>query len=180
LLVRDEHVDAKPDANAAAQNTPFSSKGTTDFRWTDRLDMTRQPDGTYDVAMIGGIEVRHMATDGTISTMTGSDLHARVQRIAQAAKPKQAPTSLDLGGTMELKGLRGGGGVLIHTPARDVDCDEFDYDYSTGLATLTARDDRVVTVMSKGNPNPFQAKRIVWNMVEDKVTATSVSGGAPR
>ena len=179
LLVRDDRVDAQPASRPASQKAPFASKGTTDFRWTDRLDMTQQPDGTYDVAMIGGIEVRHMAIDGAISTMTGNQLHARLERIA-AAKPKQDATSLDLGGTMELKGLRGSGGVLIHTPERDVDCDDFDYDYSTGTAILTARDDRVVTVMSKGNPQPLQAKRVVWNMVEDKVTATNVSGGGPR
>ena len=78
---------------------------------------------------------------------------------------------------MTLKRLEASGRIYIVTPTK-VDCDEFSYDYATGNATLRSAD-RMVAIITTGNPTPLRVKNVIWNLAEDKITATDVSGGAP-
>jgi hypothetical protein len=208
LLVRDERAESpatQPQVGAAAggvggrrANLPFGARGTTLFRWKESLTMKRRlapqtpgsesratPSSLYDIVMLGGIEVRHRALDQTLSTMTGDQLEATVNRIASLSRGDAAgaggrDAGFDLGGTMDLQRLRAFGAVYVDSPTRDVDCDEFDYDYATGLAQLLAHDDRVVTVMSPSNPHPVQARSFMWNLIDDTVQATRISGSTGR
>jgi hypothetical protein len=197
LLVRDERLETpatRPEATSQpAQpmvefvpvtrrkaDLPFGGKGTTLFRWTGSLTMTRtQPGGTlYDIAMLDGVEVRHRALDQTISTMTGERLEATVDR--SAGDTQQRDAGFDLGGSMDLRRIHAQGNVYVDSPTRDVDCDDFDYDYATGIARLAAAEGRVVTLITANNPHPVQAKLFIWNTIEDTVQAQKVSGSSGR
>lgn len=191
LLVRDERpetVSTKPatqpavPAGPVAQaqparkaSLPFGGKGTTLFRWNGSLHMTRRDkqSSLYDIVMLDGIEVRHQALDKTITTMTGDRLEATVDR---SASTQQRDTAMDMGGSMDLRRIHALGRVYVNSPTRDIDCDDFDYDYLTGIAKLNARPDRVVTIITANNPHPVQAKSFVWNTIEDSVQASGVSG----
>lgn len=184
LLVRDETVVAAASAPATqpGRSSPFSTRGTSLFRWKKKLEMTRQPDGRYLITMLEGVEVRHMAPDKTLSTLTGDMLQATVARSAgkPAAGTPARDAAFDLGGTMDLQRLRGSGGIYIDAPTRDIQCDEFDYDYKAGSASLASRSPRTVIVTTKGSPLPIRAGSVIWNITEDKITANNVSGAAPR
>ena len=186
LLVRDETISIPSTQSSAATQpqaaTPFSTKGTSLFRWKTRLEMTRQLDGTYLITMLDGIEVRHLAIDQSISTLTSDRLEATVARSASKASNPAKPreTAFDLGGSMDLRRLVANGGVYIDAPTRDIDCDALDYDYVASVASLDATPPRTVTVTTQGNPHPLRAQSVIWNIREDKITATNISGTAPR
>lgn len=187
LLVRDvtpppQGPQTQPGPRASV---PFSAKGTTDFTWGEELRMTRREDGLFDLAMIGSIEVRHMALDESISTMVARRLDAVVARAQPATGPAQpndrsSAATINLGGSMDLKRIRGAGAVYINTPDRDIDCETLDYDYARGIAVLDALPGRMVTVTTRGNPNPLTAERVEWNMNENTFTAVRPSGARPR
>jgi hypothetical protein len=193
LVVRDARpevatTDAGPTAGAvgaggAAQqrkaDLPFGARGTTLFKWNDNLHMTRTSaeSSLYDIVLVGGIEVRHEAIDRSLSTMTGDRLEATVDRTASAT---QRDTGFDLGGSMDLKRIRAKGKVYVDSPTRDVDCDEFDYDYVTGLAQLIAQPGRTVTIVTASNPHPVQAESFQWNTIDDTVVVKKASGSSNR
>lgn len=185
LLVRDERITDPPPADAvhpeaANESMPFSGKGTTLFRWNDHLNMKRQAGALYDIDMVGAVQVRHMAIDKTVSTVTAQQLSATVERAGTAAPAEQGGATLDLGGTMELRRLRGNGGIYLRSPTREVDCEDFEYNYTTGIAEMNALPGRTVMMKTAGNPNPLRAARVVWNILEDKISATNVRGSTPR
>jgi hypothetical protein len=128
--------------------------------------------------MLDGVEVRHRALDQTISTMTGERLEATVDR--SAGDTQQRDAGFDLGGSMDLRRIHAQGNVYVDSPTRDVDCDDFDYDYATGIARLAAAEGRVVTLITANNPHPVQAKLFIWNTIEDTVQAQKVSGSSGR
>jgi len=185
LLVRDERpapadpASTQPEAGARQANLPFGARGTTLFNWNDSLQMTRKEreSSLYDIVMIGGIEVRHRALDNSLSTMTGDRLEATVDRTQGAT---QRDAGFDLGGSMDLKRIQAKGGVYVDSPTRDVDCDEFDYDYVTGVAQLNAREGRTVTIVTAGNPHPVQARSFLWNTIDDTVVVKGASGSSGR
>ena len=177
LLVRDEQIIANAPQSGDGSK-PFSAKGTTLFRWKEHLQMKHGEGAMHDIEMLGGVEVRHRAIDGLISTVAARRLNATVERTGDATGPRNA--AFDLGGMMELRRLKGAGGVYVHTKTRDVDCQEFDYDYASGDAMLSANPGRSVTILTTGSPHPLRAQRVIWNLITDKITATNPRGTAPR
>jgi hypothetical protein len=173
LLVRDDRSE-KPSPEESTGRS-FLAKGTTLFRWADHLQMTRQADGTVGVVMTGDVRVIHAAIDQSRSTLRADRLHATLEREGggRAAPPAHG---LDLvGGAMSLRRLVADGGVYVQSPARDIDCDQLEYDYAAGLASLSAARDRFVTITTKGDPQVIRARKAAWNTSEDKVTVTEVS-----
>jgi hypothetical protein len=61
-----------------------------------------------------------------------------------------------------------------------VDCEEFQYEYATGIAVIIALPGRTVMVKTTGNPNPLRAARVIWSIPEDKINATNVRVSGPR
>ncbi len=192
LLVRDErdddivddaHANA-PEAGAGADahahtsgNHPFGAKGVTHFRWSQRLDMTRQTDALFHIDMRGGVQVIHRDLQQAISTMAGDRLEALVERT-QAGEMRDA--SLDLGGAMELQQVRGIGSIVINSPTRDIVCDEFDYNYAEQTAMIIALPGRVVTVKTDATGEVIRAQSVRWNMAQDHITITNASGSGGR
>ncbi len=190
LVVRDDRPEPastqpapKPAGSAGAADRradlPFGAKGATLFRWSESLRMTRQSreSSMYDIVMLGRVQVIHRAIDKSVSTMTGERLDATVDR-SQSSTDRDA--GFDLGGSMDMKRIHAQGNVYVDSPKRDVDCDEFDYDYVTGIAQLNASPGRSVTVVTAGNAHPVQARSFLWNTIDDTVTVRNVSGTSGR
>ena len=67
--------------------------------------------------------------------------------------------------------------MFLRTPTRDVDCDLFDYDVRTGMARIEANPDQLVTIFTRGAPQPITLRAARWNLVTDVITASAGTGG---
>jgi len=179
LIVDDRADEAAPTGRTA---DAFATKGTTLFRWQKMLHMTQKLEELFDIEMTGNVECLHESIDGRITTLTGQQLIAGVARgsAGPAQEPRRQDGSLNFGGRMDVRRLYGSGSLYIRTPERDVACDLFDYNTSTGLAELAADPGRMVSVLTRGAVRPYRAQRVLWNMIEDRITITRGAGaGAP-
>ncbi|MHC4219761.1 MAG: hypothetical protein ACYSU7_15075, partial [Planctomycetota bacterium] len=147
LLIR----DVRPVQDESA--SPLGTRGTTSFRWRQKLQMTRRSDTLYDITMLEGIEMRHLSPDQQSATLTCDRIDATIDR----AEPQLEVTGPDgdlIGGPTELVHLRAEGKVFLHTDQRDIDCHVFDYDVKRGIADLSAAPGGFVVVMTVGAPAP--------------------------
>ena len=147
LLVRDERPDAESVAGspvAAERDIAFGRKGTTLFKWQQKLHMTRSVDLRYDVKITGDVSVQHKGLDRETATMTCGELQVELLRqptnnTAESASSAGACSpAFDLGGSADLRYLRAENAVYIRTPGRDIDCGRFVLDYNTQVAELAA------------------------------------------
>lgn len=167
LLIRDlRGVDDADDS------TPFGGKGTTSFRFKQQLHMSRAVGSLYHVEMIEQVEMRHLSPDGKTATLTCERLEVTIDRPGDS----HGDTELDLGGPAEVQRLRAEGDVFLRTPTRDVDCGEFVYDVSTGIAELIARPGQLVTIHTRGTAMPWRLQRAIWDIHKDTLTAVQVAG----
>ena len=164
----------------ADEDAPFSGKGTTLFRWTRSLQMTQVIDDRFDIVMDGDVQVLHQAVDDNTATLTSKRIEATVVRDQTAAEePAGAETAddlLDFGGPMDLRRIFGAGDVFVRTEDRDVSCQEFDYNLTTGIARLRGR----IVVLTRGTGHPVRADRVLWNMKRDTITIEGAGGVAPK
>jgi len=180
LLIVDDRADEAAPAGQTAD--AFATKGTTLFRWQKMLHMTQKLEELFDIEMTGNVECLHESIDGRTTTLTGQQLIAGVARgsAGPAQDPQRQDGSLNFGGRMDVRRLYGSGSLYIRTPERDVACDLFDYNTTTGLAELAADPGRTVSVLTRGAARPYRAQRVLWNMIEDRITITRGAGaGAP-
>jgi len=174
LLIRNE--DEAGLGPSAAENRGFARKGTTLLRWADRLHMTRQVDDRFTIVMTGDVTCIHRDLAGRASTLTGQHLEADIVRMGVSvgdeagSSATQVASGLDFGGAIDPKRLYGRGGLAIHTPERDVSCDEFDYNLTTGFAEVNADPGRMVYVRTNGAAEPMRHERVLWNMNDDTIT----------
>ena len=168
LLIR----DLRPPSDDEADNADgFAARGTTSFKWTTRLKMTRRSETLYDIQMVDGVEMRHLDLSEQVTTLTCRRIDATVDRGADA-RTTDGPT--------DLRHVRAEGEVFLRTPTRDVDCDLFDYAVAAGLAELGAYPGRLVTIHTRGTPQPVTLRGAVWNLVTDEITAQRGSAGGTR
>jgi len=165
LLIR----DLRPPSDDETDR--FGARGTTSFKWTTRLQMTRQSETLYDIQMVDDVEMRHLDLMKQVTTLTCRRIDATVDRGADART---------IDGPTDLKHVRAEGEVFLRTPTRDVDCDVFDYDVAGGLAELGARPGHLVTIHTRGTPQPVTLRGAVWNLVTDEITAQRGSAGGTR
>jgi len=163
LLIRDPRPAPEGDRAGEA----FAARGTTSFRWTTRLQMTRRTDTLFDVAMVDGIEMRHLDLAGQTMTLTCNRIDATIDR--------QGGNEID--GPADLQHVRAAGKVFLRTPTRDVDCDLLDYDLRTGIARIEANPGSLVTIFTRGAPQPITLRSARWNLVTDVITASAGAGG---
>ena len=108
--------DLRPAAEGDPAGDAFGARGTTSFRWTTRLQMTRRSETLFDIAMVDGIEMRHLDLAGQSTTLTCDRIDATIDRTETS----------ELDGPADLRHVRAAGEVFLRTPTRDVDCDLFD------------------------------------------------------
>ncbi len=164
----------------------FDGRGTTRFRWSKRLEMKRNgPEGRFRIDFDGQVEMLHagLRPQDTL-TMTCDRLEATVNRM-DGANPEQSGTAapVDMGATVRLLRVQGLGRVFVRSPEADVECDTFDYDLRTKIATLSARPGRMVSVLQKGvkaNPSPIRAESAQWDMESGRIRIVNGVGSGVR
>ena len=176
LLIRDLRADA-------TDHAVMSGKGTTDFRWREKLHMTRAAGTTYDIDMLDGVEMRHLDPDGSASTLVCDALTIGIDRPESrpsTTRSRATESFPGASGRAELQRIHARGGVFLRTPQRDVECGSLSYDVLSGLAELTARPGGTATIYTRGNPVPTRVQRAVWDMKRDTLKALRGSGGGTR
>jgi lipopolysaccharide export system protein LptA len=118
-------------------------------------------------------------------TITSDTMEAIVERRdggpATAAEGMAQPA--DLGGAVRLQRVVADGRVLVRSPEIDVECDRFDHDLRTKVATLSARPGRVISVLQKGanaQPIPLRAEQALWDMENGSIRVTGAVGTGMR
>jgi len=170
-----QHTDGGDAQPAGASPDPFAGKGRTSFTWSRKLEMTRAADqNQFAIDLFGEVAVRHLSIDDTTGMLTCDELSALIER--PTADEPSRPGAMNLGGPAELLRLSGHGNVFVDTPTREVECDHFDYDRTTGMAEVSATANRQVVVHTTGTAQPIRAEHVTWNMIEDTMTIERASG----
>jgi hypothetical protein len=100
--------------------------------------------------------------------------------LDQPASARSTDSTLDLGGQAEILRVTGRGRVFVRTPQQDVECEVFVYDAENQIALLSARDGRLVTVLSKGAATPVRAESVTWDMRTGRIQITGAVGAGSR
>ncbi len=171
LIVHDLRDDDQND-----RDDRFGGRGTTRFQWSDSLAMTREMDDLYRVVLIGDVQVEHRSLDQEITTLTSRRLRASILQDAPAADTGTNDL-IQVSGSAELRRVIASDDVFIRTPEYDVDCDEFDYDVSTALATLSSETSRGVAIHRRQTGQTFTHHRAKWFMDETNRIIIDRGGG---
>lgn len=165
----------------------FDGRGTTRFRWGQALAIRRiESPATYRITMADQAELVHAGLrEQDTLTITSDTMEAIVERRdggpAMAGQGLAQPA--DLGGAVRLQRVVADGRVLVRSPEIDVECDRFDHDLRTKVATLSARPGRVISVLQKGanaQPIPLRAEQALWDMENGSIRVTGAVGTGMR
>ncbi len=178
--------DRDDEGASAAPPSLFDGRGTTRFRWVRRLLMQRDgPPGRFRIDLLGEVELVHagLRPQDTL-TLTCDMMEAFVERLEDgAAASSSEARPVDLGGPVRLLRTVGTGRVFVRSPEADVECDVFDYDLRTRIATLSARPGRQIKVMQKGprgQPSPIRCESAMWDMESGRIRIVGAGGGGLR
>ncbi len=184
LMNRVSRADGISSDSEAKQDTiSFGSDGTTRFSWTRGMSMERTVADRYLISMSGDVEVLHAGLENEDTlTLSSTRLSALVDRPLQneADATATSDAGLDLGGQAEILRLTSSGQVYARTTDHDVQCERFEYDVANGIAELQASDGRMVTVVSRGSPNPVRASSMRWDMRSGRIQISGARGGLGR
>ncbi|MSR28868.1 MAG: hypothetical protein EXS03_04730 [Phycisphaerales bacterium] len=151
-------------------------EGVSRFRWGGSMTLKRVVDDRYLMTMDSSVElVRAGSRKDDTLTVTCDRLEASLAQGTGAAADS-GPGAFDLGGSAELKRVRGLGRCFIRTPQYDIECEEFDYDTVTQIAQLKARAGRLVNVLPKGQGSPIRAASMIWDLSTGRIQIRSGSG----
>lgn len=161
--------------------------GTTRFTWKKKMEMRHQVADRFLVSMSDGVEVLHagLRPEDTM-TLSADMLEVLMERpdpeaaFDQPATARSTDSTLDLGGQAEILRVTGRGRVFVRTPQQDVECEVFVYDAENQIALLSARDGRLVTVLSKGAATPVRAESVTWDMRTGRIQITGAVGAGSR
>jgi len=149
---------------------------TSRFRWEGRLDLLRPATDRVLVHLADGVELLHAAGEQAFT------LTAQRMEILFAAESEPAPaertTLPGVESAGELLAVRGLGRVFVRSDDRDIECDRFDYDAETGIASLSARPGRLVSVLERGGAGPVRAERVRWDLRSGSIELVNVAGTA--
>ena len=165
----------------------FDGRGTTRFRWGQALAIRRiERPATYRITMADQAEMVHAGLrEQDTLTLTSDTMEAIVERRdggpASAGQGLAQPA--DLGGAVRLQRVIADGRVMVRSPEIDVECDRFDHDLRTRVATLSARPGRVISVLQKGGnaqPIPLRAEQALWDMENGSIRVIGAAGTGMR
>lgn len=175
--------DRDDEGAKAAPSSLFDARGSTRFKWDNSLKMLRESESRYRILLDGGVELIHagLRPQDTL-TLTSDQLENTVERLEAAPVKADASeaTPADFGAPVKLMRVRALGRVFVRTPDVDVECDAFDYDLRTKIATIAARPGRTITVMQKGKGSPIKADAAVWDLDNGRVRVTNAAGSTFR
>ncbi len=148
---------------------------TARFSWKGRLDLIRTAPDRSLVTLADDVEMIYATRSGERSafSVTASRMEATVREAPQEAvdpaNEREASPDTSPLGAAELQAVRGFGRVFARGDGRDVECDAFEYDVESGIATLSARPGRSVSVMTRGTPGPVRASAVKWNLQTGRI-----------
>ena len=176
-------VNRNPDPGSISAEAPadgamgvaLGGDGTTRFSWNRRMEMVHEVASRYLVTMTDGVEILHAGVrpEDTL-TLSAENLEVLMDR----GEPQLGSDALDLGGRAEILRVLARGRVFVRTPGQDVECERFDYDAENQIALLTAREDRLVTVLSRGAGAPVRAESVTWDLRTGRIQITGAVGSA--
>ena len=180
--VEDDLLEPKT-AEPVVRGVSIGGDGTTRFSWGGDMKMRHQVADRYLVTMNDGVEILHagLRVDDTL-TLIANNLEVLLDRPASTSGSDglNGSEALDLGGAAKILRVVANGRVFVRTPEQDVECEVFDYDAANQIAKLTARDNRLVSVLNKGGAAPVRAKSVTWDMKTGRIQITGAVGGAGR
>ncbi|MDG2031550.1 MAG: LPS export ABC transporter periplasmic protein LptC [Phycisphaerales bacterium] len=185
--VPDTSAGGQPAADRDGMGVAIGGDGTTRFTWKKKMQMRRQVADRFLVSMSDGVEVLHagLRPEDTM-TLSADLLEVLMKRpdpgtdSKEPASGRPSDSSLDLGGQAEILRVAGRGRVFVRTPEQDVECEVFEYDAENQIALLSARDGRLVTVLSKGAATPVRAESVTWDMRTGRIQITGAVGSGGR
>jgi hypothetical protein len=186
-------VNQVPDAGAGGESAVESDEmgvaiggdGTTRFTWKKQMEMRHQVADRFLVTMSDGVEVLHAGLRPEDTMTLSADLLEVLMERPDPESEEPVPagladSSFDLGGQAEILRVAGRGRVFVRTPQQDVECEVFEYDAENQIALLSARDGRLVTVLSKGAATPVRAESVTWDMRTGRIQITGAVGAGSR
>jgi hypothetical protein len=188
LLVNQLEPDSAEPSEPVAVGVSIGGDGTTRFTWDKDMQMRHQVADRYLVTMVDGVEILHagLRADDTL-TLTADSLAVLLDRPSSPSDGAAAPASgvrssdaLDLGGQARILRVTAEGRVFVRTPEQDVECEVFDYDTGNQIARLTAREGRLVRVLTRGAASPVRAESVTWDMKTGRIQITGAVGSAGR
>jgi len=155
----------------------LAGRGTTRFTWENKLLTTQLKGNNYRLELTGNVEMVHKGLDGSIGMLTSDKIEAIAVDPQSVHSIDGNRSELTLRG-MDLQTLQATGSVYVATETRRVDCDTFLYNLNTGIAKLSASDNRSVAIVTEGTPYPVRATSVVWNMdpAVDSITIRGLQG----
>lgn len=181
------HDVTPPKQGLEGAKSTFGSRGTSTIGWKGRMEMRREVEDRYTIVITDAVEVLHEGTAPEDKlTLTGDRLEVTLRRplagSAPAASGAEGGTAqlFDLGGGAEVLRVRSIGRVFIRTAQQDVDCHEFDYNVTTGIAQLRARPGRLVQVVVKETLAPLRAESMTWDFLNGRIQIERAGGAVGR
>ena len=175
LLLRDPR-----EQEGETHQSSIAGRGITRFTWDEKLKTTKINETLYRIQMNGNVQMHHVGLDGSVGKLTSNQIDAIALDPNKVETNDQGSSELVLRG-MDLQQLEAEGNVYVETSTHAVECDEFDYNLRTGIATLTATADRTVAIHTQESPYPVRASSIVWNMdpAIDTIRILHLQGSSP-
>ncbi len=177
MLVVDasESKPAPVDASAL-QGKPavqFSGPGETEFTWTGRLSMRRNPDL---LTISDDVVMRHRPTGEPVIRVDCDVLTASL-----SSKDSQSVSALDLSGSdgMVLSSAVAEGAVFVRRQDRSIWADRLIYDRKALLATIESTGDNYVVMETSATGGAVQARRILWDFYTNGITVEGARADGP-
>lgn len=159
--------------NLLVSEAPTATSGgaTARFAWKGRLDLIRTGEDESLVTLADDAEMIYATRSGERRTfsVTASRMEATVREPGEDLPNREDAADSTPLGAAELQAVRGFGRVFARGDGRDVECDAFEYDVASGMATLTARPGRSVSVLTRGTPGPVRASAVKWNLQTGRI-----------
>jgi len=176
LVLRDPRTPG-----SKTHQSSLAGRGTTRFTWDKKLKTIKLSGSLYRIEMNGNVQMLHKGLDGKVGMLTSDRIEAIALDPDQVTTNEDGSSELTMRG-MDLQQLVATGTVYVATTARTVDCDIFDYNLRTGIATLSADSGGSVAILTQGNATPVRAESITWNMdpAIDTITIRGLQGSSPQ
>lgn len=176
LVLRDPRAP-----EAKTHQSSLAGRGTTRFTWDKKLTTTKLSESLYRIEMNGNVQMLHKGLGGEVGMLTSDRIEAIAVDPDQVTTNADGSSELTMRG-MDLQQLIATGSVYVATNARTVDCNIFDYNLRTGIATLSAGAGGSVAILTQGNTTPVRAESIRWNMdpAIDTITIRGLHGSSPQ
>ncbi|MDA0802839.1 MAG: hypothetical protein O2819_03680 [Planctomycetota bacterium] len=178
---------------ASSGPSMIGSLGVTGFSWKQSMHLENRTDGLSQFRMELGVEIRHLGLDRkSRTTVTCDRAIAVMERTGSGDAGAGAPVeiadgrtdaqaeALEFGTAGTLRRLIAEGRCKVRTPEYDIDCESMEYDTTTQLAVLKARQGRVVTISPLQGGSQLNAVEAIWDLATGRIQVKNARGDVSR